>query len=183
MNGPILAVVPYDRPSSNDHPAGADYEVLDDGFEDVTAYMDTPATCTARANSGETCTRPVVGPGVQVCRLHGGAAPQVRQVAIDRLKQARDGALDRLIEVLSSNGDRLDPRVLLDITTRLTDKVELLEGRATERTESAEFKLEEVRKSFTVKLDRLAESYGRAPAVLDMVDQMMGEGKHAADGS
>jgi hypothetical protein len=49
----------------------------------------------------------------------------------------------------------------------------------TERTENTEFKLEESRKLLDIRLDRLAESYGRAPMVLDMVDEMMGEGQYA----
>jgi hypothetical protein len=73
----------------------------------------------------------------------------------------------------------MDPRTLLDIVTRLTDKVELLEGRATARTETAEFELDEVRATFNVKLDELASSYARAPMVLDMIDKMMLEGEYA----
>jgi len=105
----------------------------------------------------------------------------VREAALSRIREARDGALDALITTLDTDADKLDPRTLLDVVTKLTDKLELLEGRATARTETTEFKLEEARKTFKVKLDALADSYKRAPSVLDMVDRMMGEGKYAPD--
>jgi hypothetical protein len=148
-------------------------------FNDVAAFMEGVARCDAPKLGGGACGQPVVGPGATVCRLHGGAAPQVQEAAITRLREARDGALDALIEALSSRGDKLDPRTLLDVVTKLTTQVELLEGRVTGRTESHEFKLEESRATFTKKLDALASSYERAPKVLDMIDKMMGEGDYA----
>ena len=150
-----------------------------DEFNDVAAFMKGVTRCDAPKLGGGVCDQPVVGPGATVCRLHGGAAPQVREAAITRLREARDGALDALIEALSSRGDKLDPRTLLDVVTKLTAQVELLEGRVTARTETHEFKLEESRATFTAKLDALASSYERAPKVLDMIDKMMGEGEYA----
>jgi len=134
--------------------------------------------CGKLTGKGKECQLPVIAMGATVCRVHGGAAPQVRTAAIERLRDARDSALDRLVENLKVRGRDLDPRTLLDIVTRLTDKVELLEGRATARTETAEFNLTEIRATFSHKLDELASSYARAPMVLDMVDKMMGEGEY-----
>ena len=151
----------------------------DDEFKGVARYMGGLEACGAKTATGSACTNNVVGPGATVCRLHGGAAPQVREAAITRLREARDGALDALIEALSSRGDALDPRTLLDVVTKLTAQVELLEGRVTARTETHEFKLEESRATFTARLDALAASYERAPMVLDMVDKMMAEGDYA----
>ena len=182
MDPPTLRIVDGDREGPDEFKARdttpVKPEVVDD---DVARFLAGRDRCGARTAIGGTCGQPVVGPGATVCRVHGGAAPQVREAAIARLRTARDGALEQLITVLSSDGDKLDPRTLLDVVTKLTDKVELLEGRATARTETAEFKLEEVRATFKVKLDALAASYKRAPSVLDMVDRMMGEGKYAPD--
>jgi len=147
----------------------------------VTEFAETLDRCTAKASSGSTCSQPVAVRGATVCRLHGGAAPQVQAAALERLRETRDAALERLLSSIKERGDRLDPRVLLDITTKLTDKVELLEGRATARTETSEFNLTEIRATFNAKLDDLASSYSRAPMVLDMIDQMMGEGEYAEE--
>lgn len=58
-------------------------------------------TCTATAKStGETCGNPRV-PGAQVCRIHGGAAPQVKAAAARRVLEALVGpALIKLRELL-----------------------------------------------------------------------------------
>lgn len=175
-NPPPLALV-----AGDDDPPEVVSTPSDDEFKEVARYLNGDARCTAKTAAGSPCSQPVVGPGVNVCRVHGGNAPQVREAAIGRLREARDQALESLVTTLSSDGDKMDPRTLLDVVTKLTDKVELLEGRATERTESSEFKLEEVRATFTAKLDDLASSYKRMPSVLDMVDRMMGEGKYAED--
>lgn len=145
----------------------------------IARFMGDLDRCSKLSSNGSPCGQAVVGPGATVCRMHGGAAPQVREAAITRLRDARDTALDRLVSSLKLRGEDMDPRTLLDIVTRLTDKVELLEGRATARTETAEFKLDEVRATFNVKLDELASSYARAPMVLDMIDKMMSEGEYA----
>jgi hypothetical protein len=41
------------------------------------------------------CKQPPI-PGGTVCRYHGGAAPQVRKAALERLMAYQDRALDRL---------------------------------------------------------------------------------------
>ena len=168
--------VPDDSPEVVSTPSD-EFKVEDD----VARFMVGKDRCHAKTATGGTCSQPTVGPGASVCRVHGGNAPQVREAAISRLREARDHALDSLVATLSSDGDKMDPRTLLDVVTKLTDKVELMEGRATARTESSEFKLEEVRATFEAKLDDLASSYKRMPSVLDMVDRMMGEGKYAED--
>lgn len=147
----------------------------DDEFTAVIRHLNTGAQCTAAKANGDPCTQPVAVAGATVCRIHGGATPQVQAAAVDRLRTVRDAAMEALSSILDTDGTNLDPRVLLDIVTKLTRDIELLEGRATERTEASEFKLEEVRKSLDVRIAALADSYKRAPMVLDMVDQMMGE--------
>lgn len=103
-----------------------------------------PDRCRARSKStGAQCSKPPI-PGGTVCRYHGGAAPQVRERALERLREARDLALERLIENLAP-GSSVDPAVQLSIVDKLTAKIELLEGRATERRESSEHRVVETR--------------------------------------
>lgn len=176
----------YDTPDDTVRPDhhGDDPDGDPDEFDltPIVSFLSSHARCSAHNVKGEPCGQPVAVQGATVCRIHGGAAPQVQAAAVDRLRVVRDLGIDRLDRILTTNGDRLDPRVLLDIVTKLTDKIELLEGRATARTETSELRLEEVRKQFTVRLEALADSYRRAPAVLEMVDRMMGEDVEEATG-
>ena len=56
-------------------------------------------TCKARNRQGRRCQRwPIKG--ATVCRLHGGAAPQVRQAAIERLRALQPKALLVLEDLL-----------------------------------------------------------------------------------
>ena len=52
--------------------------------------------CTARTQSGRPC-RAMAARGANVCRVHGGAAPQVRQAAQRRLQNAADVLVQRLL--------------------------------------------------------------------------------------
>lgn len=55
-----------------------------------------PLKCRARSKrSGKQCGKPPIAGGT-VCRMHGGAAPQVRAKAIERLNAYQDRAIDRL---------------------------------------------------------------------------------------
>jgi hypothetical protein len=60
----------------------------------------TRCTATSR-RSGERCrNRPRIG--TNVCRMHGGSAPQVQRSARQRLAAMVDPALDALVDVLES---------------------------------------------------------------------------------
>lgn len=52
-------------------------------------------TCTATNRQHKRCGKPPIAGGT-VCRMHGGAAPQVKRAALERLMQYQDRALDRL---------------------------------------------------------------------------------------
>ena len=65
---------------------------------------------------------------------HGGAAPQVKAKAAERLKEARDLALLRLSEKLGE-GSTVDAKILLEACVKLTELTETLEGRVSSRTE------------------------------------------------
>jgi len=49
--------------------------------------------------TGQQCRRSAI-PGGTVCRYHGGAAPQVVQAAMDRLRALQHPAIDRLSSLI-----------------------------------------------------------------------------------
>lgn len=57
--------------------------------------------CTAKTRSGSRCRNAPI-PGGTVCRMHGGAAPQVKAKADERLRALQDPALNRLEDLLNS---------------------------------------------------------------------------------
>ena len=68
--------------------------------------------------------------------MHGGAAPQVVRKAAERLKEARDLALERLTERLGVDAStQVDSKILLEACVKLTELTETLEGRVSSRTE------------------------------------------------
>lgn len=66
--------------------------------------MHADTRCTARRRNGEPC-RNWAMLGTNVCRMHGGAAPQVRRRAQQRILEASDKAAARLVEIMQ------DPKV------------------------------------------------------------------------
>jgi hypothetical protein len=87
--------------------------------------------CKAKANStGKRCARSAIA-GAVVCRVHGGAAPQVKAKALERIKALVDPAIDRLDATIR---DKDHPQSVLasrDILDRAghkpVDKVETTE--------------------------------------------------------
>lgn len=65
--------------------------------------------CKARTQKGEPCKRPPIA-GAAVCRVHGGAAPQVKRKAAMRLLELVDPAIATLAKEMvkaEKSGDRL----------------------------------------------------------------------------
>lgn len=88
-------------------------------------------TCAATAKAtGNRCQRAPIA-GATVCRVHGGAAPQVQRKAAERIAAARDSALDALTGLIASG--QVDARVALDAVVKLTETHETLEGRVARR--------------------------------------------------
>lgn len=124
--------------------------------QDLPSALPLPYYCTAHNRQGERCRRTAI-PGGTVCRYHGGNAPQVKAKAVDRIREARDLALDRLIESLDPEAEwQVPAKVLADITDRFTRQIELLEGRATDRKEVSESHAVEVRHRLVGEIERLA---------------------------
>lgn len=67
--------------------------------------------CTARKRNGEPC-KAMAARGANVCRVHGGSAPQVKAAAQRRLQNAADAIIERLL------GFALDQGVPNDIALK-----------------------------------------------------------------
>lgn len=79
-------------------------------------------TCSARTVSGNPCKKPPIK-GSNVCRTHGGAAPQVRAKAQVRLLMSADAAAAKLIEMIHSK--KIDDRTKLLAVKDLLDRANL----------------------------------------------------------
>lgn len=55
--------------------------------------------CTATNRQGKRCGKYAI-PGGNVCRMHGGAAPQVQAKAMDRLMALQHPAINRLTKLI-----------------------------------------------------------------------------------
>lgn len=88
--------------------------------------------CTAHTRSGRRCRNPAII-GATVCRMHGGAAPQVRRKAAERIAAVRD-SLVGFVDGQVAKGE-LDGKTAVEAVVKFTQLVELLEGRASSREE------------------------------------------------
>lgn len=55
--------------------------------------------CKATNRQGKRCGKSPI-PGGTVCRMHGGAAPQVKQAAMERLMEIQPAALNRMEKLI-----------------------------------------------------------------------------------
>jgi len=90
------------------------------------------ATCTAHRQDGNPCKGRAIRGG-NVCYVHGGAAPQVKKKAAERLREVRDLAVEKFSGRVEAG--EVDAKVLLDASVKLTELVETLEGRVARREE------------------------------------------------
>jgi len=78
--------------------------------------------CTAHSKqSGAPCKQPAIAGG-RVCRYHGGAAPQVKRSAQERLALLVDPAIDQLTKLLKVVGE---PAVRLRAARDILDRAGL----------------------------------------------------------
>ena len=63
-----------------------------------------PQKCAARKSNGDPCKGSPIRGGA-VCKMHGGAAPQVLAKARERLALAADDAVSTLIRLLTDERD------------------------------------------------------------------------------
>lgn len=108
---------------------------MSDDLKDDLDLMDGHCTATAKT-TGERCKNPAI-PGGTVCRIHGGAAPQVAAKAAERLSERLKVplylAVTRLQEQLDSG--TVEAKIVLDAVVKLAALIETLEGRPSSRTE------------------------------------------------
>lgn len=91
------------------------------GIAGVPGSKNPERRCKATVRStGERCKRAAIKGGA-VCTSHGGAAPQVKKAAKDRLLGLIDPAIDQLTKLL--NRDDVDDGVRLRAITSLLDRV------------------------------------------------------------
>ena len=106
--------------------------------------------CTARRRSGEPCRNaPMLGSNV--CRMHGGAAPQVRRAAQMRILQASDKAAARLVEMMQDK--TIPPAIQLAAARDLLDRAGLV-GRQEIELDVRLQKFEQVALDILVDVDR-----------------------------
>lgn len=78
----------------------------------------TARRCTATSKgSGNRCQQPAI-PGGWVCRYHGGAAPQVKQKAAERLAALVDPAITRLGNLIRSKSESICLAAVRDVLDR-----------------------------------------------------------------
>lgn len=112
-----------DAPATPESPRGArsDPPPRRKGIAGVPGSKNPERRCTATVRStGERCKRAAIKGGT-VCTSHGGAAPQVRKKARDRLLELVDPAINELAKLL--NRDDVDDSVRLRAITSLLDRV------------------------------------------------------------
>lgn len=87
------------------------------------------ARCTATNRQGQRCKKPPILGGT-VCRMHGGAAPQVQDAAWARLQRLENPAITRLGKLIDQEEF---PTVAFAASKDVLDR---LRGKATERVEA-----------------------------------------------
>jgi hypothetical protein len=119
--------------------------------------------CTARRRDGEQCRSNAIAGG-NVCRMHGGGAPQVKRKAAERIKEVRDLAIDRLKEQIETKARNADPRTMLAAVKELSELVETLEGRVARREGVEVDDLAGSRERLAQQLARISERSGTGEA-------------------
>lgn len=77
---------------------------------------------TSRSRDGDQCRRQAIA-GSVVCKYHGGAAPQVRRRAAERIMMAADDAASKL--VVWMNDEKVDIKVRVDVAKDLLNRAGL----------------------------------------------------------
>jgi hypothetical protein len=77
--------------------------------------------CTAHLKNGKECGKWAIR-GAVVCRVHGGAAPQVKLAAEARLKALEHPAIDRYEKLMDSDSEEIAYKTCKDILDRTGHK-------------------------------------------------------------
>ncbi|MEV6621019.1 HGGxSTG domain-containing protein [Amycolatopsis sp. NPDC051106] len=104
------------------------HQDADDGVgDDVLALLGKPAkrTCSARRTNGNPCKNAPIN-GANVCRMHGGSAPQVKAKAKARLEMAADRMAKELLRM--AGADDMPPATKLAAIRDALDRAGLNAG-------------------------------------------------------
>lgn len=82
--------------------------------------------CKAHRTDGEPCQAWAIS-GANVCRVHGGSAPQVRYKAAERMAEVRKQSLDRFLAQLAQ--DVVLPQTVLNAARDMHIELEKLRER------------------------------------------------------
>lgn len=130
--------------------------------ENEGVHLPLPYYCTATSRKGERCGKRAI-PGGRVCRFHGGAAPQVKAAAAERLRELQGLAIDRLFEDLAP-GSLVSPEVKLKVVDRLQHWLNLAEGKATSREDRSE--AIDIRRRLELRIEQVSARLEDAPALI-----------------
>ncbi len=112
--------------------------------------------CTAKAKStGNRCKNDAIR-GSNVCRVHGGAAPQVKNKARQRLLEAADPAAAELVKIATA------PEGAVAHADRIKAIKEILDRADVPRTEKREV-MGEIEQKQTVKVFEVADDWPDPP--------------------
>jgi len=117
--------------------------MTDDPMADEDPMAD-PDRCTATASStGKRCKQPAIR-GSDVCRFHGGSAPQVQEKAQERLDEMADSVTADLQSRLDDVFGRLDRAEETDEYVKLLREVRQLTTSILDRTDHGPTETREV---------------------------------------
>lgn len=123
-------------------------------------------TCTATNRQGNRCGKSPE-PGGMVCRMHGGAAPQVKAKALERLKALQPKA----ITVLESLLDRVEfPTVQMAAVRDVLDRTEGKAGESQSLTIIGQINIVDVLRQRTRRkpeIEEIVNINGEAPPYED----------------
>ena len=85
------------------------------------------AICTAHRTNGEPCRAHAIRGG-SVCVAHGGAAPQVKHKAAERMREVASGGLELLNSKITGKSRDMDGKTTLEVVVKLTQLADALEG-------------------------------------------------------
>lgn len=124
--------------------------------------------CTATNRQGERCGKSPE-PGASVCRMHGGAAPQVQAKALERLKALQPKA----ITVLESLLDRTEfPTVQMAAVRDVLDRTEGKAGESQSLTIIGQINIVDVLRQRTRRKSEIEENIEQSAIVPQAGDNL-----------
>ena len=134
--------------------------------------------CKARRRNGEPCRNPPMA-GSTVCRMHGGAAPQVRARAQQRILEASDKAAYALVQMMQDAA--IPPAVRLGAARDLLDRAGLTSKQELTLDVKVERTWDDVAPTLLVDIDDDEDDAEEAELVYDLDEPAAIEAAHDAE--